>query len=79
MNAEPAPVKSRPMELTELDKMLDLMEVAFAEDAAREGRNLRDNMAGIMRLLPVLRVLMRFRPSFADKFYTLAGTLRDTS
>jgi ribosomal protein S18 acetylase RimI-like enzyme len=72
MNAETVPGKLRPMELTELDRMLDLMEVAFAEDAAREGRSLRDDMAGLKSLLPLLRVLMKIRPSFADKFYTLA-------
>ncbi len=72
MSTEGVPGRLRPMELAELDKMLDLMEVAFAEDAAREGRNLRADMAGIQRLLPVLRVLMKIKPSFADKFYTLA-------
>ncbi|MBP7686329.1 MAG: GNAT family N-acetyltransferase [Thermoflexales bacterium] len=72
MNTEQLPGKLRPMKLTELDKMLDLMEVAFADDAAREGRSLRADMAGIQRLLPVLRVLMKIKPSFADKFYTLA-------
>ncbi len=72
MNPEPVPGRLRPMELTELDRMLDLMEVAFAEDAAREGRSLRDGLAGLKSMLPVLRVLMKIRPSLADKFYTLA-------
>lgn len=71
MNAEQLPGKLRPMELTELDKLLDLMEVAFAEDSQREGRDIRADMAGVKSLLPVLRVLMKIRPSFADKFYTL--------
>jgi len=72
MNTEQIPGKLRPMEFTELDKMLDLMEVAFAEDSAREGRNLRADMAGVQRLLPVLRILTKIKPSLADKFYTLA-------
>lgn len=72
MTTESVPGKLRPMELTELDKMLDLMEVAFAEDSRREGRDIRADMAGVKSLLPILRVLMKIRPGFADKFYTLA-------
>lgn len=72
MTAEQLPGRLRLMELTELDKMLDLMEVAFAEDSQREGRDIRADMAGVKSLLPVLRVLMKIKPGFADKFYTLA-------
>ncbi len=71
MNSESRPGKLRKMELTEFDRMTELMEVAFAEDAAREGRSLRDDVAGLKSLLPVLRILMTVRPSFEDKFYTL--------
>ncbi len=61
----------RKMELTEFDRMTELMAIAFAEDAAREGRDLRDDVAGLKPLLPILRILMKFKPSFEDKFYTL--------
>ena len=71
MNPEPFPGTLRKMELTEFDRMTELMEIAFAEDAAREGRNLRDDVAGLKPMLPILRILMKIKPSFEDKFYTL--------
>jgi GNAT superfamily N-acetyltransferase len=71
MNPEPASSKLRKMELTEFDRMTELMEVAFAEDTARDGRSLREDMAGVRPLLPALRILMKIRPGFEDKFYTL--------
>lgn len=77
MKPEAVPGKLRKMELTEFDQMTELMEVAFAEDAAREGRSLRDDVAGLKSMLPVLRVLTKVWPSFEDKFYTLVWDTGD--
>ncbi|HET7378337.1 MAG TPA: hypothetical protein VFK30_16600, partial [Anaerolineae bacterium] len=59
------------MKLTEFGKMIELAELAFAEDEAREGRSLRSEMKGIQTLVPVLRILFKIRPGLADHFYTL--------
>ncbi len=61
----------RKMKLTEFDRMIDLGEVAFAEDQAREGRSMRDELKGIQSMVPVLRFLFKINPSMEDHFYTL--------
>jgi ribosomal protein S18 acetylase RimI-like enzyme len=61
----------RKMKLSEFDRVTALVETAFAEDQAREGRNFRDEMRGIRKMLPVFRVLFAVVPSMENHFYTL--------
>jgi ribosomal protein S18 acetylase RimI-like enzyme len=59
------------LELGEFDRMLELMALAFAEDEARDGRNLRSEMQGVRSMLPFLKVLIKVVPGLEDRFYTL--------
>jgi ribosomal protein S18 acetylase RimI-like enzyme len=61
----------RKMRLTEFSQMVDLAEVAFAEDEAREGRSLRSEMKGIQSMVPILRILFKINPGMEDHFTTL--------
>jgi ribosomal protein S18 acetylase RimI-like enzyme len=60
----------RKMRLSEFSQMIDLVEVAFAEDEAREGRSLRSELKGIQSMLPILRVLFKINPGIEDHFTT---------
>ena len=61
----------RKMNLGEFDAMVDLMELAFAEDEAREGRSIRDETNGIRSMLPFLKLMMKVAPGMEDRFYAL--------
>ena len=61
----------RKMSLGEFDRFTALIETAFAEDQAREGRNFRDEVRGLNNLLPLFRVMFAVMPSLENYFYTL--------
>jgi len=55
----------RPFDLRrDLDGMVDLIEVAFAEDEARSGENFRAELQSMKRLLPLILFLKRTSPDF---------------
>lgn len=61
----------RKMELSEFDRFVPLIETAFAEDQAREGRNFRDEMRSLNKLLPLFRGMFAVMPSLENYFLTL--------
>ena len=61
----------RKMKWSEFDRLTELTETAFAEDQAREGRDFRDEMRGVRKMLPMFRVLFAVAPSMENYFYTL--------
>jgi ribosomal protein S18 acetylase RimI-like enzyme len=61
----------RKMKWSEFNRLTELIETAFAEDQAREGRDFRDEMRGIKKMLPVFRVLFAVAPNMENYFYTL--------
>jgi hypothetical protein len=67
----------RKMRLGEFDQLLDLLEVAFAEDSAREGRNFRDDMVGVQQPLPIFKMLVKVWPSLEDRFTTFVWDAGD--
>jgi ribosomal protein S18 acetylase RimI-like enzyme len=69
--ARSLPGRLRKMNLGEFDAMLDLVELAFVEDEAREGRSIRDDMSGMRSMLPFLKLVMKVAPGMEDRFYTL--------
>jgi ribosomal protein S18 acetylase RimI-like enzyme len=67
----------RKMDLGEFDRFTELIETAFAEDQAREGRNFRDEVRGLSRLMPLFRVMFAVMPSMENYFYTLVWDADD--
>ena len=65
------PGRLRKMGLGEFDRLTTLIETAFAEDQAREGRNFRDEIRDLNKLLPLFRVMFAVAPSMENYFYTL--------
>jgi ribosomal protein S18 acetylase RimI-like enzyme len=68
--AESLPGHLRKMRLTEFGAMVDLAEVAFAEDEAREGRSIRSELKGIQSMVPILQILFKINPGMEDHFTT---------
>lgn len=66
-----APGHLRKMKLGEFDRFIELIETAFAEDQAREGRNFRDEIRSLDQLLPLFKIMFAVSPSFENYFYTL--------
>ncbi len=66
-----APGQLRKMGLGEFDRFIELIETAFAEDQAREGRSFRDEIRSLDKLLPLLRVMFAVAPRLESYFYTL--------
>jgi ribosomal protein S18 acetylase RimI-like enzyme len=55
----------RPFDLRhDLDGMVDLVEIAFAEDEARSGANFRAELQSVKRLLPLILFLQRVSKDF---------------
>ena len=65
------PGQLRKMNLGEFDRFTELIETAFAEDQAREGRNFRDEVRSLSHLLPLFRIMFAIAPSLENYFYTL--------
>lgn len=61
----------RKMKLSEFDRFVALIETAFAEDQAREGRSFRDEIHSLNRLLPIFRGMFAIMPGLESYFYTL--------
>jgi ribosomal protein S18 acetylase RimI-like enzyme len=61
----------RKMNLGEFDRFTTLIETAFAEDQAREGRSFRDEVRDLNKLLPLFRVMFAVMPGLENYFYTL--------
>ncbi len=66
-----APGRLRKMSLKEFDRLTTLIETAFAEDQAREGRSFRDETRSLNKLLPLFRAMFAVLPSMENYFYTL--------
>ncbi len=59
----------RPFDLRrDLDGMIDLIEVAFAEDEARMGQNFRGEIQAARKVLPLLFILERLSDTFRHTF-----------
>jgi ribosomal protein S18 acetylase RimI-like enzyme len=65
------PGQLRKMNLGEFERFIELIETAFAEDQAREGRSFRDEIRSLDKLLPLFRVMFAVAPRLENYFYTL--------
>lgn len=61
----------RKMEMGEFDRFAELIETAFAEDQAREGRSFRDDVRSLHKLLPLFKIMFAISPRLENYFYTL--------
>ena len=66
-----APGQLRKMGLGEFERFIELIETAFAEDQAREGRSFRDEIRSLDKVLPLFRVMFAVAPRLENYFYTL--------
>jgi GNAT superfamily N-acetyltransferase len=66
-----APGRLRKMSLGEFDRFTALIETAFAEDQAREGRSFRDEIRSLNHLLPLFKIMFAVAPGMEDYFYTI--------
>ncbi|HSD82344.1 MAG TPA: GNAT family N-acetyltransferase [Anaerolineae bacterium] len=60
----------RKMGLGEFERFIELIETAFAEDQAREGRSFRDEIRSLDKLLPLFKVMFAVAPPLEDYFCT---------
>jgi ribosomal protein S18 acetylase RimI-like enzyme len=77
ITAQEAATHLRKMNLSEFDRFTDLIETAFADDQAREGRSFRDDVRGLKNLLPLFRAMFAVMPNLENHFYTLVWDVGD--